>query len=82
VARIEVRNHSDRPVRVASLGFDVKGDLATAVMLTEQEPGMTVPGVVAPHDSGFARFPKDKLESYRMRWILSSRWPGGQSCQL
>jgi hypothetical protein len=64
VARVEVRNHSDRPIRVASVGLDVQADVVQSVMMAEQEPGMTLPGVVAPHDSEFARFPKDKLESF------------------
>jgi hypothetical protein len=63
-ARIEVRNHSDRPIRVESVGFDFQADLVKAVMIKDQEPGMTVPGVIAAHDSGFARFPKDKLDRY------------------
>jgi hypothetical protein len=66
VARVEVRNHSDRPIRVASVGIGFKGSRVKAVSMAEPKPGMTLPGVVAPHDSGFVRFPKDKLESFRV----------------
>jgi hypothetical protein len=52
-AQIEVRNRGDLPVRVTSVGFNVQDGSGQTVVITQMQPGATLPGDIRPRDSGF-----------------------------
>ena len=49
---LEVLNHSDHPIRVAGVGFDLQDGSGRTLQLAAIPPGATIPGEIAAHDSG------------------------------
>jgi hypothetical protein len=62
VVSITVINSSDYPVRVANVGIDLQDGSERTMNLTTPMPGATVPGVIAPHDSGVGYALKDEVD--------------------
>jgi len=52
VVLLEVLNHSDHPIRVAGVGFDLQDGSGRTLQLAAIPPGATIPGEIAAHDSG------------------------------
>jgi hypothetical protein len=51
--QVDVRNHGDQQVRVTSVGFNMQDGSGRTVTLTRIPPLATLPGEIAPRDSGF-----------------------------
>jgi hypothetical protein len=60
-AQIEARNHGDMPIRVTSAGFNLQDGSGNTVVIIQQPPGATLPGVIGPRDSGMTYLLMEKL---------------------
>lgn len=59
---INLVNHSDHAVRVTGVGIDLQDGSGRQAHLVREPPGATIPGTVAPHDSGSTYFLTEELE--------------------
>ena len=62
IITITVKNRSEHPVRVEGAGIDLQDRSGAAIHLVQPVPGATLPGAIAPHDSGQTWMERDEAE--------------------
>jgi hypothetical protein len=72
-AALDAINESDHPIRVTSAGFEVQGRRGATAPIVHQPVDATLPGVIAPKDSGMTYAPIEALEEIGFNFYKPAR---------